>query len=439
MKRVFILLFLINSYLVSAKTYYVSTTGNDAASGDFTHPWLTWNYAMHQAQAGDTVFFRGGVYPISVTDGSGIGIDPRYPGLGGGYSGTAENPICYFNYPGEVPILDCSNATPTTFNGGITVKFAKYIHFKGLTVRNVLQSSGNTIADAWRIFYDCDYIITENCTVYNVGGTGFSVLIQYSTGSNHIYYINCDAYNCCDTLGSRSGQYGTGFSTYNEETDNAVISFYGCRAWNCSDQGFAGRPRSYEKYDHCWAMDNSGYATGDGHGFKTTAPDAYHATPTIQREIINCISAGNAFSGFNTNDQSKPAARTLFYNNFAYHNGYRGKNGVGAGFWLQQATSYNTDRVYRNNISYGNEYSPIKAESAYTHSNNTWDSGVTVSADDFQSLDYTQLYGARKADGSLPDITFGKLTSTSDLIDKGIDVGLPYSGVAPILGIVNHL
>jgi len=40
----------------------------------------------------------------------------------------------------------------------------------------------------------------------------------------------------------------------------------------------------------------------------------------------------------------------------------------------------------------------------------------------------------RKVDGSLPDITFGHLKAGSDLIDKGINVGLPYSGSAPDLG-----
>ena len=44
------------------------------------------------------------------------------------------------------------------------------------------------------------------------------------------------------------------------------------------------------------------------------------------------------------------------------------------------------------------------------------------------------LSSSRNEDGSLPNIDFMKLVSGSDLIDKGINVGLPYNGAAPDLG-----
>ncbi len=40
----------------------------------------------------------------------------------------------------------------------------------------------------------------------------------------------------------------------------------------------------------------------------------------------------------------------------------------------------------------------------------------------------------RKADGSLPDITFMHLVAGSDLVNAGLDVGLPFIGPAPDLG-----
>ncbi|MGB8705885.1 MAG: hypothetical protein WCD31_12730, partial [Gillisia sp.] len=71
-------------------------------------------------------------------------------------------------------------------------------------------------------------------------------------------------------------------------------------------------------------------------------------------------------------------------------------------------------------------------------SNNSWMDGINASVDDFESLDYSELLAPRKADGSLPDVSFFHLVSGSDLIDKGVDVGLPYNGAAPDLGAFEH-
>ena len=88
-------------------------------------------------------------------------------------------------------------------------------------------------------------------------------------------------------------------------------------------------------------------------------------------------------------------------------------------------------RIYRNNIAYANEGGSINSYNlgAYTHDHNSWDSSVTVSDADFVSLDVSQLYAPRKADGSLPDITFGHLAAGSDLINAGTDVGRRVPGI----------
>ena len=44
------------------------------------------------------------------------------------------------------------------------------------------------------------------------------------------------------------------------------------------------------------------------------------------------------------------------------------------------------------------------------------------------------MLGPRKADGSLPDVDFLKLKEGSRAIDKGEDVGFPFTGTAPDLG-----
>lgn len=73
-------------------TFYVATTGSDQNSGDINNPFKTIQYAVDQAQAGDTVLIRGGTYyerQIYVHN-----------------SGTATQPIVIKNAPGELVIID---------------------------------------------------------------------------------------------------------------------------------------------------------------------------------------------------------------------------------------------------------------------------------------------------------------------------------------------
>jgi hypothetical protein len=91
---------------------------------------------------------------------------------------------------------------------------------------------------------------------------------------------------------------------------------------------------------------------------------------------------------------------------------------------------YNQRDILRNNISYKNG-DHIYSQSLQIIDHNSWQNGLIVSDADFKSLDESQLATPRKANGDLPDISFMHLASGSDLIDAGINVGLPFSGQAP--------
>ena len=67
-------------------------------------------------------------------------------------------------------------------------------------------------------------------------------------------------------------------------------------------------------------------------------------------------------------------------------------------------------------------------------SSNYFNLPVTVSSDDFISLEQSLLTAPRKPDGSLPDIDFMLLVPGSDLIDAGVEIGFPFYGAAPDLG-----
>jgi hypothetical protein len=63
-----------------------------------------------------------------------------------------------------------------------------------------------------------------------------------------------------------------------------------------------------------------------------------------------------------------------------------------------------------------------------------WQSGFSAAYADFQSIDPAGPTAPCKPDGRLPDITFMHLAAGSQLINAGVDVGLPCNGSAPDLG-----
>lgn len=423
MKRIFIILFLIYNSVASGNTYYVATNGNNSNPGTITFPWLTWGKAFNTAIAGDTVYFRGGTYPIEVTNGFGLQYDTN------GHNGTAANPICYFNYPGETPVLDCANATASNgYNFGIVLNGAAYLHFKGLHIMNINEvnnpPNGGMCYGMYSEFNN--HVKYENMVIHDIGGKAFN-----QGTSHYTEIINCDAYNCNDKYSHAPGGWATGFSNENSASDDCYTYYYGCRAWNCSDQGFStGGDRGTIIYDHCWAYDNGLNTDGEGFNFKLgymIINPSDHDPHVIMKY---CIGAYGRYGGLTTNDQGYYGQFLYVYNNFFYHNG-------NYGVFILGPSDNRLRRTFRNNISYDspNEYTLYET----THSNNSWDSEVTVTNDDFVSLNYSELKQVRKSDGSLPDINFGKLKDGSDLIDAGIDVGLPYVGSAPDMGYSEYL
>src|SRR5947209_20629889 len=52
----------------SPHVYYVSPGGSDGAAGTQAAPWASFAHAQSVAQAGDTVYFRGGTYTYTHAD-----------------------------------------------------------------------------------------------------------------------------------------------------------------------------------------------------------------------------------------------------------------------------------------------------------------------------------------------------------------------------------
>ena len=417
MKKIFVLLFCLITLSLNATIYYCAATGgNDGNAGtNIAAPWATVQWAIEHTPSGDTCYFRAGTWQGT----SAVSVDHLHV-----TTGTALHPTCYFNYPSEVPIIDGTNVTDAG-NFGIQLTSMTYMHFKGITVRNFWE---NINATGGQGFYpsNCNCITFENCIAYNIGGRGF-----YSNTCDSTIFLNCDAHDVCDYNGSPAGGGAQGFVIISNIGVKAWLT--GCRAWRCSDDGFGFAYEGTYIVNACWSWDNSPsshngpygiYPHGDGNGFKYGTFGIIDAP--MSRMFTNCIATYNYTDGFNENADGETKHDGYLYNNIAYKNTEFG--------FVGRTPAYNLDNIlwYKNNISYQNGNNSAAANASfdftYEHEYNSWDLSVTVSDADFVSVDSTGLSGARQADGSLPVLTFLHLKVGSDLIGKGIGVGLVYDG-----------
>ena len=422
MKKSLIILLLLFAATLKGATYYIATPangGNDINPGTINSPWATWQKGFNTAVAGDLVYIRGGTYNTSGFSGYGNWNGVYINGKGG----TSGNPVCIEAYQEEIPILNCASfPTNGSAKRGINIVNSPYMTIKGLIVQNVPE---NGALAAGFMIQSSNYIIIERCVARHNAGPGFAV----NGFSDYGYFINCDSYHNEDYLDD--GGFADGFiASHYGSTGGYHTFFIGCRAWANSDDGFdrfasdAGNKGGYITWQNCWSWDN-GRRDGNGTGIKWGATQGYESGNPIAVVMKNCLAFNNRSIGI---DQSECEAKGTLYNNVSYKNGSQG-------FYNNR----NTASIFRNNISYLNTGSNWVNQTNFIHDHNTWDGGVTVSDVDFVSLNSTGVDGARQSDGSLPNLDFLRLTSTSDLINAGVNVELSYEGTAPDLGAFEYI
>ena len=409
----FLLLFSIITFSGYATTYYVSPTGT--GTGTISSP-LSFTTAIAKALvAGDSLLLRDGMYSFSSLQQI-------------SKSGTSAKFIFIGAYKAEIPILDFRNEPYNSSNQGVKLS-GNYVHLKDIIIQgagdNGLQVTGSNNK-------------IEHCTARWNCDSGF----QMKTGSDNLI-LNCDSYENFDyeTSGSIGGN-ADGFAD-KQYTNTGTNTYKGCRSWSNSDDGWD----SYEKvgntvYDSCWCynlgpasfdMTNNirytidktyidGYTNhiipnaGNGNGFKMGGNyTANNAT------AHHCIAIANKVKGF---DQNNNNGIMTVYNCTSYNNG----NNYG-----YSNSTYGT-LIIKNCASLSSKGSNSFACKSVTQAYNSWNTGFSCVTGDFVSLDYTQMLNPRQADGSLPEITLLHLTGTSNLLNKGTNVGYSFLGSAPDLG-----
>ncbi len=387
--------------------YFASTTGSDGNSGSISQPFATLEHADQLAQPGDTIYLRGGTYVLDEV-------------LTLTKSGTSGNPITIASYQGEKVVLDGSGIpTPSEFNGrAVHLTNVSWNHIKGIEITNgpdggllIDGNSSNNVFEQIAAHHNGRASVAE--------GSGIAI---YGTGANNLF-LNCDSYANYDVLGG--GENADGFDI-DAGTGNVLR---GCRAWQNSDDGFDFFNASFAsnhvgnavRIEDSWAWGNgydaNGNPAGDGDGFKLGGQRPGLDNTSGGHVVINCVAWGNLSDGFEGNDA---AISITLLNNTAYDN-------------QSQNYHFNTGgHVLKNNLSYDSPEALYFAPGT-KQVTNSWNLSVVVSGTDFVSLNDATARGARKADGSLPDTTFLHLVPGSDLIDRGVNVGLPSVG-APDLG-----
>jgi len=160
--------------LGTVHTHYVDDTGNDANSGNITHPWLTIQHAANTVVAGDTVYVREGTYNETVT----ITAD-----------GNSANYISFLPYPGETATLDGTTGTKANL---FYLNGANYVRIKGFNIVNSYAGSAIQVTNSGHCFIEYNTISEPDRTPANSLDGGIDLkgssncIVQYNDISSSI-------------------------------------------------------------------------------------------------------------------------------------------------------------------------------------------------------------------------------------------------------------
>jgi hypothetical protein len=373
--------------------YFVAPDGHDGNNGSIAYPFRTIGKGVGLVQPGDTIFLRGGRYDYSHT----ISINK---------SGEDANGITLQAYQDEIPILDFNEQAYSSSNRGIVLK-GNYWHLKGF----IIQHAGDNGILVYGMYNTLEQLVTRSN-----GDSG----LQLHTGAAYNQILNCDSYLNYDP--HNHGEDADGFAKFGLGPENMFIS---CRAWGNSDDGYdtwsENNVGEGVTLVNCWAFSNGvniwgdpSFA-GDGNGFKLGKGYGDHV-------LIGCVAYDHPSNGIDVNGN---LTGVTIYNCTCVGN--RGQN-----FYFDE---HSDAHVLRNNLSH---LGKITIYDEIDDENNSWNLFDDVGDTDFRNLDPNGIDGPRESDGSLPTLSFLRLSPTSPLIDAGMDLGLPFEGNAPDLGAFEH-
>ena len=331
--------------------YFVSPSGNDANSGNFTSPWHSGAKVRATLAAGDTVYFRAGLYN-SVDDYGSVIL------CNSACSGTANAYVNILGYPGETAQIGDGSIVRGIYHWGsgvwnyatvgeLTLQGTDY----GMTCQNV--SPGGA----------CNFIrVVGNNIRSLVGGTAFDVEMP----ADHIAaYGNESAQNCL----------GASACSYSQRDYSFYFGGYGAQSnfdigWNrLHDNPFGKGIQVYghvagDTMTHLVIHDNevynntmTGIELGGSDGKTDFVQDA-----TVYNNIIwnnsngapaaHMIFGGLELEGLDANDGTYTIFNNTFYADSPAH------TGIAPGGEIAFGTNGVKSVTLENNIFYGVSGSP---------------------------------------------------------------------------------
>ncbi|HMP81184.1 MAG TPA: immunoglobulin domain-containing protein [Verrucomicrobiota bacterium] len=389
-------------------TYYVATNGSDSNPGSIDAPFATLPKAISVVLPGETIYVRGGSHFYSQT----IRVEK---------SGTPGNRITIAAFPGEQPLLDFVNQPYGSSNRGIL--FTTNGNHWNVIGLEIARAGDNGVK------VEGSYIRFELCVFHHNGDSGLQIGFGHPAVNNinlaaFIDVINCDSYSNYDP--DSNGGDADGFAA--KLHCGQGIAFYGCRAWENSDDGWdLFETDASIIISNCWTW-KSGIGQGNGNGFKLGG-DGAGGQSKGTHYVYNSVAFGHKVNGFTQNSHRDGL---VVMNCLSFTNGPSGYN-----YFMEGTLNSGKQNIFKNNVgikrnasSSGNNFI---ADNNPVEQNNSWNLAVTANHSDYMSLLEAAAKAPRQPDGSLPT-GFARLLSGSDLIDKGVDVGIPFFGAAPDLG-----
>lgn len=434
---------------VSARDLHVSITGCDDDAGTLDAPLASIERAIELINPGETIYIHAGTYYPE----SHITIPEM--------DTSAETRISLMAYGSDEVIIDGSRSNPKSnleFKMSRCMYFpywANYWYVKGIIFQNA-KDNGVKVEGSYNIFENCvfrnnndtglqigmfkDWSIEETKGFPITGTPEFNPGYTYCRGNK---VINCDSYNNYDSVtftGKDDGGDADGFAC--KLFPGPGTEFYGCRAWNNSDDNWD----LYMVYhpvviDNCWAWNaaldaDDNLTPGNGNGFKLggggSSGGAAFAQSTGAHVVRNCVAFSNTKKGF---DQNNAYEGMYLFNNVAWDNDYNYRFPTKFEFGamrIRNCVGFSPRNLNHEFLSANkegsvipdtdfNSWTTIDGTDPYKDGNKVNGKKVKVGdhSGEFLSLSIADAKAPRNYDGSLPDNNFCRLRPGSIFVDKG--------------------